>query len=554
MKKLVLILTLLIPLILPAQTAPGKYWIQFTDKNNSPYSIDEPEAFLSFRAIDRRNRQGILLTEEDLPVNPQYIDSVASLGVPVLNRSKWFNGITIATQDLAVLEQIRSWSFVANIKSVRAGSGQRQIDKTEKIQGTSGLGNSGTDTTYFQYGSAAHQIGMVRGHILHNQGLRGQGMIIAILDGGFSGADTNPAFDSLWGKRQIIDHWDFVRNQPLSFSAHVHGSQVLSVMAANLPGIMVGTAPDAMYILLRTEDGGSEYLIEEDNWVAGAEFADSAGADLINSSLGYTEFDDPSMDHSYEDMDGNTTRITQAADFAASRGLLVVTSASNQGGTDWQYIGAPADGDSVLSIGAVDADGLYAYFSSTGPTFDGRIKPDVAAMGMATALVSSSGTVIYGNGTSYSSPLICGLAACLWQANRNLTNMDIIQIIRQSSSQFQNPDNYLGYGIPDFSQAFFGLMGLDSINTVESNIVNTFPNPFSDHITVDYYTPDPENFDLYIFDAIGKIVFRKSFVPGYLNLNRIKLGGLATLPNGTYLVRIVSPSAEVVSRIIKQSY
>ncbi len=438
---------------LNAQTGPDKYWIQFTDKANSPFSIDEPEEFLSYRAIDRRNRYNIPIIEQDIPVNPDYVQAIIEIGASIIHSSRWFNGISIHTDDTTMLERIRELSFVAQIKTVKTLSGSYPVSKYDKFDRISKLAgffkSGGTDTTYFDYGATTRQTGMLNGHILHNQGYHGQGMIIAVLDGGFTNVDINPVFDSLWQNNQIIENWDFVKGTPLGFDGHPHGGQVLSLMGANVPGSIVGTAPKASYILLRTEDGATEFRIEEDNWVAGAEFADSAGADLINSSLGYTTFDDTSMNYSYRDMDGNTTRITQAADIAASKGLLVVTSASNEGASEWHYIGAPADGDSVFSIGAVDSQGVYAYFSSTGPTFDGRIKPNVCAQGYQAALADSQGTVFLGNGTSYSSPIICGMTACLWQSNKSLNNMEIIRIIEQSGSQANQPDSLLGYGIPD---------------------------------------------------------------------------------------------------------
>lgn len=553
-KNLLIILCILGFAMAHGQTAPGKYWVQFTDKADSPFTLDEPLNFLSQRALDRRERYGIQVTTQDLPVNPAYLDSVRSVGVSILHASRWFNGVSVATENPELLDLIRAFSFVSDIKTVRQGKGTRQISKTETIVARETMPASGTDSTYYDYGDGAHQIGMVNGHILHNQGFRGKGLIIAVLDGGFTGVRDNPAFDSLWERNQILGHWDFVLGTPLTFQAHTHGGQVLSVMAANMPGRMVGTAPEAAFYLFRTEDGGSEYLIEEDNWVVAVEMADSAGADLVNSSLGYTQFDDPSMDHQYEDMDGNTTRITQAADYAAAKGMLIVTSASNLGHTDWQYIGAPADGDSVLSVGAVDALGQYAYFSSTGPTFDGRIKPNVAAMGQATAIVSSSGEVIFGSGTSFSSPLICGLCACLWQADPDMSNMDVIRLIEQTASQANQPDQFLGYGIPDFSQAFFGILGIESVNTHQNSLIRVFPVPFSNQITVDYFTPEPGNFDLQIMDLTGRVLWQQAYAPGFVNLNRIRLSDLSWLPNGSYVVRVVHGSQYLSKPIVKQTY
>jgi len=394
---------------------------------------------------------------------------------------------------------------------------------------------------------------MLNGHILHNQGFHGQGMVIAVLDGGFSNTDINPAFDSLWQNNQILGTWDFVINGPVEFNKHSHGSQVLSTMGANIPGSLVGTAPKASFYLLRTEDGASEFLIEEDHWVSGAEFADSVGADLITSSLSYTTFTNPSMDHSYSDLDGNTTRITQGADIAASKGILVITSAANEGNKNWHYIGAPADGDSVLTVGSVDSQGNYSAFSSTGPSYDGRIKPNLTAQGDGTAIAASSGTIIFGTGTSYSTPVISGIAACLWQSNKSLTNMEIIKALESSASQANSPDSLLGYGIPDLSKAFFLIQGIDSSAIKSETIIRTFPNPFITHLNIDFYSQSPSPFDLQIVDLHGRIVFEKSYVPGYVNFNHIRLTEFNDLASGTYLLRIISQTNHYEAIVIHQT-
>ncbi len=537
-----------------AQTAPDKFWVNFTDKNNSPFSIDKPEDFLSYRAIDRRRRFDIAVSEQDLPVNPQYIQAVSDLGATVLTRSKWFNGITIFTSDTTILQQILSLEFVRSIKTVRTISGRYPADKWNITKSMAGLSTGiDQDTTYFNYGYGANQISMINGHILHNQGFHGQGMIITILDGGFTDVDINPAFDSLWQGNQILGTWDFVIGSALEFNKHKHGSWVLSTMGANLPGALVGTAPKASYYLIRTEDGDTEYLIEEDNWVAGAEFADSVGTDLITSSLGYTVFDDTSMNHRYEDLDGNTTRITQGADIAASKGILVVSSASNEGNKDWHYIGAPADGDSVFAVGAVDSQGNYAAFSSTGPSYDGRIKPNVCAQGLGTAIAGNNGNVFYGNGTSFSAPIICGISACLWQSNKSLSNIEIMHIIESSASQAENPDSLLGYGIPDFSKAFFIVQGIDTSGIGEESLIRAFPNPFTTHINIDFFTKTPDNFELQIIDLQGKIVYKKSFEPGYVNFHHIRLTDLNELASGTYMLQIISQTNQYQTKIIHQS-
>lgn len=463
MNKLTLTLVaLLIAYSSISQVAPDKYWVKFTDKNNSPYSLNNPEEFLSQKALERRGLQGIEIEENDLPVNPAYLQAVEATGAEILTVSKWFNSATIYTTSQAVLDAIDLLPFVLSVSK----SEKPLITPEESIKpffdneswnetASEGSNQETISGKSFNYGSAFNQIQMLNGIAMHEMGYDGTGMVVAVLDAGFLNTNTIVAFDSLWDNGRILGYKDFVSPfNPDIFGSHSHGTSVLSTMGANLPGQMVGTAPRAAYWLLRSEDGASEYLIEELNWVSAAEFADSVGADVINSSLGYTTFDDPSQNHTYADMDGNTTPITIGADIAASKGMIVVNSAGNSGGGSWQYIGAPADGDSVFTIGAVNASGNYASFSSTGPTYDGRIKPNVVAQGSGTTIVSAyTGNVTTGSGTSFSSPVTAGMVACLWQAHPGKRTTQIMEAIQQSASQANNPDYYYGYGIPDYLEA-----------------------------------------------------------------------------------------------------
>lgn len=472
---LTLLSVLLVSIISVAQVAPNKYWVRFTDKNNSPFSTENPAAFLSQKAIDRRLVQGIPILENDLPVNPSYITAIANTGATILNRSKWFNSVTVLTSDPSVIAAINALPYVLSVDN--AGNGQQDkksvkpffenesisdISKENMVKGiTSGQG--------YDYGQAFNQINMLNGIALHDLGFDGSGMTIAILDAGFLNANTIAAFDSLWINNQILGYKDFV--SPLSpniFGSHSHGTSVLSTMGANLPTQMVGTAPKADYWLLRSEDGPTEYLIEELNWASAAEFADSVGADVINSSLGYTTFDDPTQNHTYADMDGNTTPITIAADLAVSKGMIVVNSAGNDGGNSWHYVGAPADGNDVFTIGAVTSSGNYASFSSTGPTYDGRIKPNVVAQGQSSTIISAySGNVSSGSGTSFSSPITAGMVTCLWQAYPNKSNSEIMGAIQQSATQANAPDSLLGFGIPDY---FLAYTNLNNVTTLDVKV------------------------------------------------------------------------------------
>lgn len=555
-KKLLNILMLLF--IFPAthllsQTAPDKYWIKFTDKNNSLYQISSPEQFLSQRAIDRRTRQNIPIVENDLPVNQNYIDSLKSLGLMVLNTSRWFNSVTVYTTDSVLISSVSNLSFVDQTNKVMIYKNSTP-SHSEFYDQFSGVPKSKDDETksLLDYGLATAQIAMLRGHILHNNGYMGEGMLIAVTDAGFFNVDIYPAFDSLWTNNQIIGFKDFVHDGLEFSSQHSHGMNVLSVMGGNIPGEIIGTAPKANYWLLRSEDASSEYVIEEDNWISAAEFADSAGADIINISLGYETFDYPAQDHNYSMMDGNTTRIARGADIASSKGMIVVTSAGNSGNKPWHYIGTPADADSVLAVGSVDGFKNYSDFSSTGPSSDGQVKPDVAALGTSAVFQTSAGTVGTGNGTSFSAPVITGLVACLWQANPSLNNMEIIDYIRRSSDRYDHPDSLYGYGIPDFALANLMIQGIGYNDLDNENYIHTYPNPFKDDLYIELYSVDSQDVKIEIFDLLGKIVYGYDYKLSMTSYNKIKIPGMNNLSTGSYVVRIKTNSNTYQEQIIKQ--
>ncbi len=560
MKKFYFTVGLLLTVIIAfSQVAPDKYWVRFTDKNNSPYTIGNPEAYLSPKAIERRTKQNITISISDLPVNPDYIQSVAETGVTIYTVSKWLNSVTIYTTDQNALNTISNFSFV---ESITKAGGENKLQNSGN-QGKPFFENetygplaeqaslkSGNSTDNYDYGSAYNQIHMLNGDILHNMGYDGAGMTIAVLDAGFLNADNLAVFDSLWTNGQILGYRDFVSPfQPHLFDSHYHGSMVLSTMGGNLPGQMVGTAPKADFWLLRSEDGDSEYLIEELNWVSAAEFADSVGADVINSSLGYTTFDDPTLDHTYADMDGNTTPITIGADMAASKGILVCNSAGNSGGTSWQYIGAPADGDSVFTVGAVDANGYYASFSSTGPTYDGRIKPNVVAQGQGSTIIDPwSGNVSSGSGTSFSSPITAGMVACLWQANPMKRNTEIMQAIMDAGSLASNPNNELGWGIPDYALANNLLTIVEDPLTTGNDLI-LYPNPFSDELTVALVNTPATIDRIEICDITGKSLYVENESS---NVSKVQINNLSNFAAGFYLVKITSGKDTAIKKIIKK--
>lgn len=546
----VFLICILIPIyaVSLSQTAPGKYWIKFTDKNNNPYSLDLPEEFLSDRAIQRRINQNIPLSFSDLPVSPAYIDSLEALGAYIYNKSKWFNAVTIDNPDEELLEIIGELPFVDQSslkKTSRLFSDSKSYPYQEKI--------AFFNNVPYEYGKSLVHIRIHNGHLLHQQGYTGEGMQIAVIDAGFYGVDVLPAFTDLWDTDRILGTRDFVDRTSDIYNEHTHGMAVLSLIGGNIPNQLVGSAPGADFWLLRSEDAHSEYeyLVEEDNWISAAEFADSVGIDIINTSLGYSEFEDPSQDHTYADMDGNTTRISVAADIAASKGMLVVISAGNQGDDPWGYIMAPADADSVLAVGAVDTSGIIAGFSSRGPSSDGRIKPDVCAVGSGNYYQRYDGTIGVHGGTSFAAPLISGLAACLWQANPEATSMEIYSAIIQSAHMFLNPDTIYGYGIPDFNLANIICGNIKDSIRYKLQSLNAFPNPFTDNVNIGFYSSITGMSVISLYDVTGhKIKETEYFISD--NVNFVNWNDMSDLPSGIYIVKIQSGDSFLIQKIVKE--
>lgn len=565
MKKFSLLLLLILPSFIGwSQVAPDKYFVKFTDKNNSPFSIENPSEFLSQRAIERRINQGISIDEYDLPVNPSYIEAVAGTGATILNPTKWLNGVTIFTDNPTVIDAISALPFVAGIlKSDKpAPDDQEQPENFIKpffnnenyAQSAASSLKSTANAGAFDYGMGLNQIHMLNGDVFHEMGYRGEGMVIAVLDAGFINANVLSTFDSLWLNGQILGTKDFVRGGAIQFDEHQHGSMVLSCMGANSPGQLIGTAPKASYWLLRSEDGASEYLIEEYNWVSAAEYADSVGADVINSSLGYNEFWDTTQNHTYEDMNGDTAPATKGADMAAKKGILVVNSLGNEGSSAWYYLSAPSDGDSVLGIGAVDADGNYASFSSHGPSYDGRVKPDVAAQGSMVYVVDPmSGGFTFGSGTSFSSPIMAGMAACLWQANPSMTNMQIANAIRKSASQYAAPDDMLGYGIPDLVMAN-NILTVISDPAKPDEAIFIYPNPCRGHFTIDasqlIKNEMIKDATVELYDITGRKI---GTVKANLTASAIvEVDILLNYPSGVYFVRFDTGKMVLTGKITRE--
>jgi serine protease AprX len=529
-----LLITYHLSLITTAQAqAPAKYLVTLKDKNNSPYSTARPLEFLSQRSVNRRTKQKIAITTRDLPVNPAYINEIKKAGAKVWYSSRWMNAVMVECSN-TVLQNILKLSFVKGLEV------NGSIDDPQNRTGRKASKFEALGTEALDYGSAKTQVEMIGADQLHNQNFTGTGMMIGVLDGGFFNANNIAGLKPLFDTKRIVGTYDFVKKETSVYEDDAHGTAVLSCMAANLPGTMIGTAPDASYLLIRTEDAPSEYIIEEANWLFGAEYADSVGVDLINSSLGYTTFDDAKTDHTYAQLNGNTTIAAKAADWAAAVGIVCVVSAGNDGNSAWKYISTPADADSVITVGAVNANRQYASLSSQGIPTDPRIKPDLMAVGQSAVIIDpTNGRVSTGSGTSYSSPILCGMAACYWQANPSLTAMEVINNLRKSGSQFSKPDKVLGYGIPYPIKAL-------AVQGEETELFKAYPNPAKANITIELNDTSIKNYEANLTDIAGRILFSENFK------NRIQTISVEKIPTGVYFLRVGNGEKSSVVKVVKE--
>lgn len=511
---------------------PAKYLITFKDKTNSPFLVTKPLEFLSQRSVNRRQKQNITLKTRDLPVNPSYISEIKKTGAKVWYTSRWMNAALIQTSE-ANLQTVLKLPFVKGLEvnGTVDNPDSRSARKVSKYQTH--------ENKSLNYGKAKIQNEMIGVNVMHDLGYRGGGMMICILDAGFNNVDQIPAFKALFDENRIVGTYDFVKKETSVYEDDGHGTSVLSCMGASLEGSMIGTAPKASFLLLRSEDASSEYIIEEANWLFAAEYADSVGVDLINSSLGYTTFDDAKTDHTYAQLDGNTTIAARAADWAASVGIICVISAGNDGNSAWKYISTPADADSVLTIGGVDANKLYAKFSSQGIPNDIRIKPDVVAMGQSVAVIAPSGNVSTASGTSFSAPILCGMVAGYWQANPTLTAIQVMENVRNSGSQAAKPDKILGYGIPNLFRVL-------AIQEEASSFYKVYPNPTKAEITVELNDFIGKNYEATFMDILGRIYQSETIK------NRIQTISIEKLSSGIYFLRVGNEEKSGVVRLIKE--
>ncbi len=523
-----------------------KYWVKFKNKNGSPYSISNPSAFLSAKSIARRANQGIAVDMTDIPVNQTYINQVNATGAKVFQCSKWMNAAIVIVTNTVQLTAINSLTCVLNSAPVARIKTSKPDENLVPIANTF---KQAQVTTGYNYGPSFTQINQIGADCMHSVGYRGQNMVIAVIDAGFYQADVNPVFDSLYNEGRLLGTRDYVQGGTSVYEDFLHGANCLSLMAGNTPGQLIGTSPKASYWLLRSEDVSSEKIIEENNWVVAVEFADSVGADITTTSLGYTTFDPAysSQNHTYAHLDGKTSVASIAATMAARKGIFVLNSAGNDGGNSWNYIGVPADADSICTVGSVNGSGVHSGFSSVGPTADGRIKPDLSSMGEGTYVCNPGFAFSSGNGTSYATPILAGAVACLWQANPTKTNMEILQALKATASKSSNPDNDYGWGIPNMCAAHNLLNGTTIGLTPFKKSLNfkLFPNPAQQQIN---FTLSQKIENIQLTDVLGKIM-EVSFTEKETNQYSIQLNNL---PKGVYFIAVKTTDGLLNSKFVKE--
>jgi len=547
--KTTAILLILIAFTLTGFSQYHNWIIRFSDKNNSPYSINTPAAFLSEKARSRRTKYNIAIDNTDIPVNPDYIQQVLAKGaVLYLSQSKWLNQVLIYCTDNTVIDAINTLPFVKSSSPL----GLRQTNQyperfTEKVVPLNITSrNNSIELDTLNYGTSYNQVHIHDGEYLHNKGFTGNGITIAILDAGFYHYKELSAFDSIRNNNQILGERDFVDYDNSVDEDNAHGMYCLSTIGANKPGVMTGTAPHALFWLLRSENDFTEYPVEEHNWVAAAEFADSAGADMITSSLGYYYFDDPSFNHSYADIYANTTTVSQGAAMAARKGMIVTNSAGNEGNNSWKYLIFPADADSICSVGAVNTAGQIASFSSYG--YPGKVKPNIVSVGSGTTVFGTNDMPVSGSGTSFSNPNINGLIACLWQAFPAYNNMTVLNAVYQSASRYNNPDNRFGFGIPNMKNAYLILKKKQNIELYGTDWLFANPDPFNSRINIKLIGQVDGKAQLLLLDPGGKTIRQFSVKTEQQQVYDTAFFGLDNLPAGIYSVKYTDDS--LTTRII----
>ena len=548
----------IIALLLLADTASATQYafeVRFTDKNSTPYSLSSPLAYLSSRAMARRSAQGIAVDSTDLPVNATYINNVlTTTGGKFHEASRWMNMVVILLTDTSLLHNLDVVPYVKNIKLVGVYATALHKSPTPlSITPTAAHKTTAWDATY--YGATWPQTALVHGDFLHNNGFIGTGKMIAVLDAGFIGVNTIAGFDNMRTSGRLVDTYNFTFANDNVYAEDVHGEEVLSTIAGNVPNSFVGSAPGAMYALYITELNGSDQPLELDNLLCAAERADSVGADIVTISLGYDLFDAPFTGQDFStEFDGKTTLAAKAANIATSKGMLFVATAGNDGipVSGWgTHILTPGDADSALTIGATDVSGNAATLSGYGPNAAGQVKPDVCTAGRPANYIDASGGYSSGDGTSFSTPQIAGWAACLWQAHPSATPYQLRQAIIRCASSYSSPGVQLGYGVPNFQCT---QQILDVVTTpppfTPSNWIIVVPNPFINELNIAASPDTDEEVDFELIDMAGRTVssFSRFLYKGY---NKPFTTYIPEVPAGIYILKAISATQQQVTKLEK---
>lgn len=515
-------------------------WVFFADKENVQVSIENPLTILTQEALDRKALHEVVIDERDVPVNETYITTVKDTpGITVWAKSKWMNCIYVQGT-MADIEALNDLSFVVGLEYA-----DKDLNWPNPVPVSDKFAiEQQQERIEYDYGAAANQIEMISGDFIHRQDFTGEGMIVAVMDSGFPNFENNPGYAHVMANNRLLGTYDFYARTTDVTGTGTHGSSTTSDIGGYVENQFVGTAPNASFYLFRTEYGPSENPREEAWWVEALERADSLGVDVVNTSLGYQAYDNANYDHSYEDLDGQTTFAARGANLAYEKGMILVTSAGNQGNS-FGTVATPADAIGLLAVGAVNAGGNYASFSSRGPTVDGRVKPDVMAQGQSAAVLTTTGAVDFSSGTSFSSPILAGAVACLWQSRPETKNFELMQIIRESAHLYQNPTPQMGYGIPNFEIAYNVLLGLGSEDLAQQSLIAIAPNPVKTYFEVSL-PASVEQAEVLIYNTIGQLIYRTQVSHSQ---EQVSMEGWS---KGLYIVSVKASGAENNFKIQKQ--